>query len=274
MHATAHYTTLMNTADNLTLSTHEHSNGAAIAVRHTRGALAASTPHLMFCGGFHSAMTGTKATYLSSLCEEKQWHYTRFDYRAHGQSGGDAATLTLADWLDDTLAVLDSAQLPTLLIGSSMGAWLATLVALRRPELIKGLLLLAAAPDFLQELVSPRLNASHEWDLQQGLSVSMNNDHDKPYPITQALLDSGKSLSLLDNASLASMCCPVRLIHGTNDSDVPYTLSARMMEQLPSEHDARLTLLHGADHRLSDSRCLSYIHQELEILAAQIFQNS
>lgn len=151
-----------------------------------------------------------------------------------------------------------------------MGAWLATLAALRRPDTIKGLLLLAAAPDFLQELVTPKLTVSHEWDLQQGQSIFLDNAYDNPFPITQALLDSGKTLSLLDNASLGAMHCPVRLVHGTGDTDVPYSLSARLMDMLPLQHDARLNLLHGADHRLSDDRCLSYIRRELEAMVEQL----
>lgn len=261
----------MNTPDNVIFSTYEHAEGNEIAINRFTSEHTDNTPHIMFCGGFHSSMSGTKATELLTFCQSKQWHFTRFDYQAHGQSGGDASTLSLTDWLNDTLAVLDDSPQPTLMIGSSMGAWLATLAALRRPDTIKGLLLLAAAPDFLQELVAPKLTASHEWDLQQGQGIFLDNAYDNPFPITQTLLDSGKTLSLLDKESLDAMHCPVRLIHGTRDTDVPYSLSARLMDKLPEQHDARLNLLHGADHRLSDERCLSYIRAELEAMIEQLF---
>jgi pimeloyl-ACP methyl ester carboxylesterase len=180
----------------------------------------------------------------------------------------------LHDWLDDTLLVLDALPAPVLLLGSSMGGWLATLATLRRPEKVSGLLLMAAAPDFLQELIVPRLGPAENWDLQQGSVVRLENPYDCPHPITQSLLDSGRNLSLLGKASLpdqpvlAELACPVRLIHGNCDTDVPYDLSVRMMNAL-SHADARLTLLHRADHRLSDERSLQFITDELLDLAMQ-----
>ena len=143
------------------------------------------------------------------------------------------------DWLQDTLAVLDAQPHPTVLIGSSMGAWLASLAALRRPDTVTGLLLIAAAPDFLQELAEPRLNASQIWDLQQGQAIDLADDPDTFHPMTQSLLDSGKTLSLLSTDVLSSLHCPVRMIHGTADEIVPYSIATRMLEKLPADHDAR-----------------------------------
>ncbi len=260
----------MNTVSNVTFSTYPHTADLELAVDHHRAGDAPDSPHIMFCGGFHSAMQGTKAAELLDLCQERRWHYTRFDYRGHGQSGGQPSQFTLQDWLDDTLAVLDSTALPTVLVGSSMGAWLAALAAVRRPDSVKALLLVAAAPDFLQELVTPSLSASHIWDLQQGLAVELNNDYENPHPITQALLDSGKALSVLGGSVLDSLHCPMRLVHGTKDDVVPYELATRLMNQLPATHDARLTLLHGADHRLSDPASLSYIKETVIRLVAQL----
>lgn len=252
--------------------------GQRIAIRRNSlpGALPANdSPQLnvMFCGGFHSSMLGTKASFLADFCQARQWSFTRFDYRGHGESDGSAHDLTLRDWLQDTLDVLDSLSAPVVLVGSSMGGWLATLAALRRPDLVKGLLLLAAAPDFLQELIAPRLGPAETWELQQDRVVLLDNPYDAPHPITQALLDSGHELSLLgkqstaaEQPSLADLRCPVRLLHGTHDTDVPHELSIRLMSAI--EHDdARLTLLHRADHRLSDQRSLRMIAAELMDLA-------
>lgn len=228
----------------------------------------AARPHVVFCGGFHSNMLGTKATALARFCADHDWSYTRFDYRGHGESEASAAELTLHDWLTDTLDILSSISGPVILVGSSMGAWLATRAALQRPEQVQGLLLIAAAPDFLQELVQPHLSTAECWDLQQGQVVGLTNHYGEPFPITQALLESGQDLSLLSPAlkpdipSLDQLSCPVRLIHGTGDTDVPMALSVRLMNGI-SHDDARLTLLHQADHRLSDERSLQVIHREL-----------
>lgn len=233
-----------------------------------------TTPHVLMCGGFHSDMQGTKATELAGFCEEQRWHYTRFDYRGHGASNGAPDAFTLDQGLEDTLRVIDQINESVLLIGSSMGGWLATLAALRRPEKVTGLLLVAAAPDFVQELIEPHLSTADQWDLQQGQIVRLENQYARPHPISQALLDSAHTLALLSGTAaatapvLADLACPVRLVHGTADTDVPYTLSARLMDGI--EHaNAELTLLHRADHRLSDERSLRVIKDKLCELAAQ-----
>jgi len=215
-------------------------------------------------------MQGTKAAALLALCQQQGWHYTRFDYRGHGQSDGEPDAFTLTNWLDDTLAIIDAHALPCILVGSSMGAWLATLAALRRPDHVQALLLLAAAPDFLQELVSPNLTAAHHWDLQQGHAIQLASRYESPHPITQALIDSASELSILQGEALANLQCPVRLIHGTADIDVPFDLSMRLMEKMPAGHNARLTLLHGADHRLSDESSLTYTVEELTRLIVDV----
>lgn len=223
-------------------------------------------------------MLGLKAAALERFCEQQQWSYTRFDYAGHGESDGEAAAFTLSDWLDDVLCVLDDSEGDVLLVGSSMGGWLATLAACRRPDKVRGLLLLAAAPDFLQELIQPRLSASDIWDLQQGGVVLLPNAYAAPYPITQALLDSGAPLSVLsdtsqpDQPTVGSLSCPVRLIHGTADTDVPHTLSLRLMEKI-SHSDAQTILLHQADHRLSDERALSVMEKTLTELSHAMATN-
>lgn len=237
--------------------------------------------HVVFCGGFHSTMLGTKAQALETICHDNNLSYTRFDYRGHGQSDGDPASFTLTDWLHDILLILDSTAGPVILVGSSMGGWLATVAATRRHTKIKGLLLLACAPDFIQELVLPRLSKGELWDLQQGQIVNLPNDYDEPYPLTQALLDSAEDVSVFKPRVLdrttgidgesnpGQLQCPIRLIHGSNDADVPYELSIRLMNEF-KHAQAQLTLLHQADHRLSDERSLECIKQELLLLSRQV----
>lgn len=235
-------------------------------------------------------MRGVKATELENYCRERGIGFTRFDYRGHGESDGLPEAFTLEHWLEDTLAMIDFINEPLILAGSSMGGWLATLAAMRRDAQVKGLLLLAAAPDFLQELIQPRLNKADLWDLQQGSVLPIQNAYDDPYPLTQQLLDSGTQLSLLggeptgkptstaplslDTApslpsnSTIRLKCRVRLIHGTSDNDVPYQLSLRLMDKLQHD-DAQLLLLHRADHRLSDERSLHCIREQLTQLLQQ-----
>jgi len=228
-------------------------------------------PHVVFCGGFHSNMQGTKATALEHMCVARGLGYTRFDYRGHGESDGEAGESNLSDWLEDTLTVLATIDGPLLLIGSSMGGWLAVLAAMRMPSRMEGLLLLASAPDFLQELVQPRLSLADTWDLQQGQTIQIASAYDTSYPLNQSLLDSGVLLSLFKPSpethqwSLEDITCPVHLIHGTGDSDVPYELSIRLLEQF-TQTEAQLSLLRQADHRLSDKRSLDTIELALDQL--------
>ena len=207
-------------------------------------------------------MRGTKCETLNRHATEHGYHFTRFDYRAHGESDGEAICCTLQDWLDDTLSVIDATQGPLILIGSSMGAWLATHAALARPDRIKGLLLIAAAPDFMTELIEPHLDHQQRWQLETGETVFLPSDYDEPpRPVTQKLLDSGRELALLDTEKLSVLDIPVRLIHGTGDKDVPWQFSERLMRNLGG--DARLNLLHRADHRLSDEKSLDVIKQTI-----------
>lgn len=222
-------------------------------------------PLILFCGGFHSNMRGIKAQELAEFCTQNSWPFVRFDYRGHGESEGDPEAFTLHDWLADTMQLLDLYDHPAVIVGSSMGAWLATLAAIRRSSQVKGLLLLAAAPDFLQELVAPKLTPADIWDLQQDQIVSLPSAYEAPFPITQALLDSGKDLSLLSSDELVNLACPIRLLHGTSDVDVPFSLSVRLMDRIVHPN-AQMTLLNKADHRLSDDRSLRCIKSELSSL--------
>jgi len=266
----------MNTEFNTGNISYLESSGQRLAIQHNElvGTLSSEppllpVPHIVFCSGFHSSMQGSKAQALAEFCTTSGWPYSRFDYRGHGDSEGEAHAFNLHDWLSDTLLVLDQCDCPVVLVGSSMGAWLATLAALQRTTRVKGLLLLAAAPDFLQELIAPNLTPADSWDLQQGQVVSLPNDYESGFALTQSLLDSGIDLTLLKGDALKTLTCPVRLVHGTADTDVPFDLSVRLMDKI-THSNAQLTLLHQADHRLSDERCLAHIKKELNDLLATL----
>jgi len=224
-------------------------------------------PHLLFCGGFHSSMRGNKAQFLAELCQAHGWSYTRFDYRGHGESEADAEHCTLTHWLDDTLAVIDNLPRITVLIGSSMGAWLAVHALLQRPEKIRSLLTIAAAADFPQTLLWQALSDAQQQALENGECIT----HPTPYEetdwrIRKGLFDSGKELALLDHEKALDIRVPIRMLHGTADKDVPWTHSQRLLDRFSLSADANLTLIQGADHRLSDPKQLELLQEQLERL--------
>jgi pimeloyl-ACP methyl ester carboxylesterase len=219
---------------------------------------------VVFCGGFKSNMQGTKALALEQWCQCHKWPYVRFDYSGHGQSEGAFTDGNIDVWLHDTLTVIDAidSSQSVLLIGSSMGAWIATLAALKRPGRIAGLITLAAAPDFTEQLLNHRLNQQQRDALQRGQAVAMPSEYDdgSPYPITQQLIENSHAHCLLD--STHALDIPVRLLHGTHDEDVPYETSIALLSALQCD-DARLTLIKNADHRLSSASDIALLQNTL-----------
>ncbi len=219
----------------------------ALAYQHSGNSL----PGVLFLPGFHSTMAGTKAEALANLCETRGIQYTRFDYTGHGGSPGDFEHGTITRWRDDAIDILDSiCNGPQVLVGSSMGGWIAALVALARPDRMHGLIGIAAAPDFIDELLTPSLSEHQKLVLKSGQAIDLPNRYDdgEPHRIRQALLDSGALCRVLNTSQ--PITCPVRLLHGTGDRDVPWTLSARLLVSIQSL-DAQLILVKDADHRFS-----------------------
>ena len=230
--------------------------------------------HVLFCGGFHSSMRGDKARAVATHCAARGVGCTRFDYRGHGESDGDARALTLADWLDDALAVLDDVpdDAPLVVVGSSMGAWLAVHLAARRAARVRGLLLIAAAPDFLQHALLERLGTEGRARLERGGTARLATDEDPDgWPVTRALIDSGRRLALLDDErrTAEAVRCPVRMLHGTADDTAPWTGAAALLERLGGA-DATLTLVRGGDHRLSSPAELARLDATLGELLERV----
>jgi len=150
-------------------------------------------------------------------------------------------------------------------VGSSMGAWLATLLACQRADRVHGILGVAAAPDFTELLLLPMLSDTQKNALKRGDTVELQNDYEdiEPHRIRQALIDSGRRCRVLDAA--LSIQCPVRLIHGTGDKDVPWQLSERLLQAITG-NDAQLCLVKGADHRFSEPAQLEQITRTLDEL--------
>jgi pimeloyl-ACP methyl ester carboxylesterase len=238
--------------------------GGHIAYRRRDGV----EPGLFFLGGFRSDMNGTKASALDDFAAATGRAYTRFDYRGHGASSGRFEDLALGDWISDALAVLDHvAEGPQILIGSSMGAWVALRVALQPARRVAGLVTMAAAPDFTEELIWARLDEGQRARMRKEGRLERPSAYaPEPDILTLRLVDEGRRHLLLGGP--IPLSCPARLVHGTADADVPWAYSLRLLERLESP-DARLTLIKDADHRLSEPPQIEAMLSAVAELAAR-----
>ena len=222
-------------------------------------------PGIVFIGGFRSDMTGTKATYLEALAGRRGQAYLRFDHFGHGESSGRFEDATVSRWAHDCIAVLDQlTHGPQLLIGSSMGGWVMLLAARARPARIHGLIGIAPAPDFTQELMWPRFSEAQRAALQRDGIIHIPSQYGAPAPITRRLIEDGARNTLL--GSSVEVSSPVRLLHGMQDPDVPYTHSLKLVERLASP-DVRLTLIKDGDHRLSRDADLALLARTIAELS-------
>lgn len=207
-------------------------------------------PTVAFLGGFRSDMTGTKALALETWARAAGHAYVRFDYFGHGQSSGRFEDGTIGRWLDDSLAVLDQLTEGRLvLVGSSMGGWLSLLVARARPERLAGVVLIAAAPDFTERMLLAGLDAGERARLEREGRLERPSQYSpEPSVFTWRLIEEGRNHLLLDKR--LSLPCPVRLLHGQSDPDVPWEYSLQIAGHLEAPQVVT-TLVKGGDHRLS-----------------------
>ena len=232
--------------------------------------LEGKSPGLMFLGGFRSDMSGTKASALEAHCRKVERAYVRFDYGGHGESSGKFEEGTIGEWAGDALAILDDVACgPQVLVGSSMGGWMMLLTALARPGRVKGLVGVASAPDFTEDLIQEALGEATREELDARGYFMRESEYEAPYPITKKLLDEGANHLLLRND--IPLTCPVRLMHGMRDESVPWETSLRLARALKSD-DVRLTLVKDGGHRLSRDEDIELIIQTAEELAGRIGQ--
>lgn len=231
----------------------ERPDGEHIAYIKTEGDK--DLPGIVFLGGYMSDMTGSKATALEEFAIKNNQSFVRFDYMGHGQSSGKFTDGTIGRWTDDALAVIDQLTVgPQILVGSSMGGWIMLNAALKRPDRTKALVGIAAAPDFTQDLMWEKFSQEIKATLlSDGVYYEPSEYGDEPYAITLNLIDEGRQHLILGKKQ--PIDCPVRLIQGVKDVDVPWEIAPRILESLRTE-DVELTLVKDGDHRLSEPKDL------------------
>jgi pimeloyl-ACP methyl ester carboxylesterase len=230
-----------------------------------------SPPPVVWMGGFRSDMRATKATALDAWAEEKGRAYVRFDYSGHGESGGRFEDATVSSWLDDTLAVLERfVTAPPVLVGSSMGGWLALLATLRlrraTPERAPvGLVLIAPAVDFTERLMWASLPADVKATIERdGVWMRPSQYSPQPYPITRTLIEDGRKHLLFDKP--IEVGCPVHILQGMQDPDVPWRHAVALVEHMPGDA-VDLTLIKDGDHRLSRPEDIARLLNAVERIA-------
>ncbi|MDH7802611.1 MULTISPECIES: carboxylesterase [unclassified Rhizobium] len=226
-----------------------------IAFLHRRATSREDAPTLVWLGGYRSDMTGTKAVELDRFVAENGLACLRLDYSGHGASGGDFKKGTISRWLEEALAVVrEKAQSRVVLVGSSMGGW----IALRMVEELRkaggapsvtGLVLIAPAPDFTAELIEPSLTEAEKQSLEEkGYFEEHSEYSSEPNIFTRALMEDGQQNRVL--TGIITTGCPVHILQGMRDPDVPYQHALKLLEHLPAD-DVVLTLIRDGDHRLS-----------------------
>lgn len=238
--------------------------GATIAYHHAEGAL----PGVIFCPGFKSDMTGGKALALEEWCGQEGLQFTRFDYQGHGESSGRFEDGTIGQWKSDALAILDGVTSGRqIVVGSSMGGWIACLMGVARPDRIAAIVGIAPAVDFTQALLWPRLDACARKQIEEdGVWYRPSSYDDGSYPITNALIEEGRNHLLMPGP--IPFTGPVRLIHGLQDDAVPWEHSLRIAEAMASEN-IDIVFVKDGEHRLSRGSDLARLIATISELAGR-----
>ncbi len=240
------------------------SDGRSLAYRTVKRAESdTKLPGVVFLGGFRSDMTGTKAEHLEAWARARGRAFLRFDYSGHGRSSGRFEDGCLGDWIADTRDVLAALTAgPQILVGSSMGGWIALTLARDWPEKVAGLVGIAAAPDFTEDAMWAGMTPEQRARLQAEGRIEVPNPYDDaPGVITRRLIEDGRRHLALRAA--LPLACPVRLLHGTADADVAQDVALRLLAHADCA-DMQLTLVRGADHRFSTPACLAEIERAID----------
>jgi pimeloyl-ACP methyl ester carboxylesterase len=244
----------------------ETGTGRRIAYERVEG----SAPGVVFLGGFRSDMTGTKAQYLEDWARAEGRAFLRFDYSGHGQSSGEFEQGAIGDWAADAMAAVSRLTAgPQVLVGSSMGGWIALLLAREMPGKVAGLVTIAAAPDFTEDSMWAGFDADQRAVLEEVGKIALPSEYGDPLVITRRLIEDGRD-NLVLRAPLP-LPFPVRMLQGTADADVDMAVALRLLAHVTGDN-IRLTLVKGADHRFSDPACLDLIAAAIAEVTADAAQ--
>ncbi len=226
-------------------------------------------PTVVFLGGFRSDMEGTKAIHLENWAKARGQEFLRLDYSGHGQSSGEFLDGCIGDWTDDAECVISAiCDGPVVLVGSSMGGWISLILAARMSEKIKGIVGIAAAPDFTEDSMWAGFSEDQKNELARIGHVALPSDYsDEPYIVTRRLIEDGRNHLVLRRP--LPLPYPVRLVQGTADEDVEISVPLRLIDHAEGG-DIRLTLVKDADHRFSTPECLKLIEESVEEVLARM----
>lgn len=228
-------------------------------------------PTIIFLSGFMSNMEGGKAIFLQKLCEERQIPYIRFDYIGTGQSSGNIEDGNISLWKDNAKQILQLADIEkVILVGSSMGGWIATMLSEEMPDKVSSMIGIASAPDFTERLIWQMLDKNAQSEIMHNGFYQMPsqycNDpekHDSGYKITKILIEDGRKNLILNRSNKININCPVTLIHGTDDEDVPHSFSMDLADKIAGK-DVEIILQKGGKHRMSSPEDLSLLQEVVE----------
>ena len=218
---------------------------------------------VVFLGGFKSDMEGTKAMHLQRWAEANNRPFLRFDYTGHGKSSGDFVDGSIGEWANDAMetinALTDGQQV---LVGSSMGGWISLLVCRAMPSKVKGLVGIAAAPDFTEDSMWANFDEDQRQMILKSGRLELPSEYsDEPYIITKKLIEEGRNQLVLRTP--LPLPFPVRLLQGTEDADVDQSVALRLLDHVSCD-DVHLTLVKGANHSFSSPECLAMITDAID----------
>ena len=236
-------------------------NGHRLAYARTKG----EGPVIVFLSGYKSDMEGTKAVHLEAWAKLTGRAFLRFDYSGHGVSGGVFEKGCIGDWARDAQVVIEATCVGSVvLVGSSMGGWIASLLTQRLKHVV-GFVGIAAAPDFTEDGFWAGFSEDDRRKVMEDGQVALPSDYGDPYIVTRRLIEDGRENLVL--RSPLHMPYPVRLVQGTEDTAVSRETALKLLDHIKSP-DLRLTLVKGADHRFSEPQNLRHIEDAImEVLA-------
>ncbi|MBX3476775.1 MAG: alpha/beta hydrolase [Brevundimonas sp.] len=236
-------------------------DGETLAFKRVEG----DGPTVVWIGGFRSDMEGTKALALDAAARAGGWAYLRYDHFAHGVSSGDWRAATIGRWREDAIALIDALDGPVMPVGSSMGGWIALLLALARPERMAGVALVNPAQDFTERLMWPDLPDHVRQAILRDGQATITEEGLGDYVLTRAMFEEARRWLLLDDE--IRIPAPIHILQGRDDDVVPWRHQARLLERLTGG-DVILERIEGGDHRLSSPGQLARLVAAVEGLRA------